>query len=517
MPLFWFSLAGISGIFLSSFFNFSIGFCVSGCFVFLIVGFCEYRFFLSSRNGLLSQPMFRIPLAFLFIGFFIGCFSYQNSLPIARPNNVLGYVDTKDPVVLTGIVQSYPNKTSNYTSAVIKSESINTNGENINITGDLSLLLPAGFNIRFGDRVKLIGVMDKTYRDNTEIMDSGSAIQQIFVKMAFPKVTILSYGNGNRIIELIYNLRERALTIIYDLIPFPESAVLSGILLGIEGGIPEFLWDSYRSSGTVHIIAISGFNITIIMLLAFQSFNKLFGWKWTLPLTIGVVLFYTVLVGADPPVVRAAIMGIVALIAHYIGRRSIGIYSLVLTAFIMLLGNPFLLWSISFQLSFLATLALLTIVDPLDNWISHHLEKYFSVEKASVLMPVITIVSTTFSATLVILPILINLNPNISLINLLANFLIAPLQPMIMIFGGLAVFLGFLIPPNFNFLRFLVWPLIAFCDRIAIRLSMSSGAVILLPKFAFWVSLFLSIIMVLYFSFRSLNSLFHPKFDINEP
>jgi competence protein ComEC len=382
------------------------------------------------------------------------------------------------------------------------------------VNGDVSLLLPAGFDIRYGDRLKLIGELSKTFENESLITKSSLAQKKVFTQMAFPDVEVLSYGNGNRIMTFIYRLRERAHTIIFNLMPFPESAILSGILLGIESEIPEYLWDSYQASGTIHIIAISGFNITIIALLSFRVFQRLLGWKWALPSTISVILFYTMLVGADPPVVRAAIMGIIALTARQIGRRTVGIHTLVLAALVMLTGNPFLLWSISFQLSFLATLALLTIVDPIDGWIKNYFEKRISVLTTQIIMPVVSIIITTFSATFVIFPILFKMSPEFSTISLVANFLIAPFQPIIMIVGGLAVFFGFIIPPSQNILGMIVWPLIAFCDQIAIRLSISNTAVIPLPKFTFWISLITSIVILTYFSYRSVFSLSHPKIDL---
>ena len=281
--------------------------------------------------------------------------------------------------------------------------------------------------------------------------------------------------------------------------------------MGIESGIPDYLWNAYQASGTIHIIAISGFNITVIAVFISRSFRRLLGWKGSLAATVCVILFYTLLVGADLPVVRAAIMGIIALPAYQIGRRKIGIHNLTLAGFGMLMVNPFLLWDISFQLSFMATLALLTLVDPIDNWIRRKLEGKLPIQSINKIMPVVAIFTTTFSASMVIFPVLFRINAELSLTSLFANFLIAPLQPLIMALGGLAVVFGLVIPPIGNFLGIFAWPFVAFCDHIAIRLSMSDAAIIPLPEYVFWISLLLTIIVLIYFSYFQIFSFTEPQ------
>ena len=80
-----------------------------------------------------------------------------------------------------------------------------------------------------------------------------------------------------------------------------------------------------------------------------------------------------------------------------------------------------------------------------------------------------------------------------------------------MALGGLAVVFGLVIPPIGDFFGIFAWPFVAFCDQIAIRLSMSDVAVIPLPEYVFWVSLLLTIIVLIYASYRQVFSLSVPK------
>jgi len=516
MPLFWLCLAIIIGIFTASFFLLPFYIWASAALICLVLGLFEYFHFRNRNHPLLSHPIFRIPFALILCAFFIGGMRFQSALPVFSPDKLLWYISDQ-PVLITGVVKSDPYRANNLTSAVIKSESIEISGEEVKVKGDMSVLLPAGFNIRYGDRLTLMGSLKQTFNTDSLPITSRSAQQKMFTGMAFPYIQTISYGNGSKMMDFLYRLRERAHETIYNLMPFPESSVLSGILLGIESSIPDYLWDAYRTSGTVHIIAISGFNITVIAQFISHSFRRLFGLKGSLAATVCAILFYTLLVGADLPVVRAAIMAIIAYPAYQIGRRIIGIHNLTLAGAVMLLINPFLLWNISFQLSFLATLALLTLVDPIDNLIRRILEKKIPAHSMDKFMPVVTLFTTTFSASLVVFPVLFRLNAELSLISLFANFLIAPLQPLIMAAGGLAVLFGLVIPPIGRLLGMFAWPFVAFCDQVAIRLSMSDAAVISLPEYVFWIGLLLTIGVLIYFSYHQIFSFSTPKIIEQEP
>ena len=442
--------------------------------------------------------------------FFLGGARFEGTIPIPSKENLLGYI-SNNPISLTGVIKSDPFRANNITSAIIKAETIESVGNEVEIRGDLSLILPAGFNIQYGDRLNLTGPLKQTFKAGTLPITSRLARRKSFVKMSFPRIKTLSYGNGNKIMGFIYHLRERAHATIYNLMPFPESSILSGILLGIESGIPEYLWNAYRASGTIHIIAISGFNISVITVFISRFFRQLLGWRGSLAATVCAVILYTLLVGADQPVIRAAIMGLITLPAHHFGRRTIGIHNLTLAGFCMLMANPFLLWDISFQLSFLATLAIITLVDPIDNWIKQKLDRITSDDSIEKIMPVASIFTTTFSASVVIFPILFRMNTEVSMISLFANFLIAPLQPFIMVIGSLAVLFGLVFQPIGNFLGAITWPFVAFCNQVAIRLSMSDTAVVGLPDYVFWISLLLSITILIYSSYSQLLLFSEPQ------
>src|SRR4030095_12964776 len=114
--------------------------------------------------------------------------------------------------------------------------------------------------------------------------------------------------------------------------PDPESSLMAGILLGVDTGLTRELQDAFKNTGTAHIIAISGFNISIIAGIFFVFFSRIFGDRRGTVFAILGIALYTFIVGADAAVVRAALMGSLALFARQVGRRQMALNTLLAVA-----------------------------------------------------------------------------------------------------------------------------------------------------------------------------------------
>jgi competence protein ComEC len=188
---------------------------------------------------------------------------------------------------------------------------------------------------------------------------------------------------------------------------------------------------------------ICGFNITILAGLFFKIFNHFLGrWRGALAAGIGIAL-YTLLVGANPSVVRAAIMGGLALFARQVGRRQDGLAGLAFTAAIMALIDPYVLWDVGFQLSFAATLGLVLYGTPSQAALASMAGRVLPPAEAQRLASLVgEYFLFTLAAQLTALPVTIAHFQRLSLSALIANPLILPVQPAVMVLGGLAVVLG---------------------------------------------------------------------------
>ncbi len=173
---------------------------------------------------------------------------------------------------------------------------------------------------------------------------------------------------------------------------------------------------------------------------------------------VGISL-YTVLVGAEASVVRAALMGGIYLVTNrWLGRPNFAFASLFLAGLVMTVIRPFTLWDVGFQLSFAATLSLMLYADPLTQWTRRGLQRWLERDWVEKVMGVLSeAVILTIAAQILTLPLMIGYFGQLSIISLLANALILPVQPAVMIWGGLATLVGLVLPAVGQLLAWIAW------------------------------------------------------------
>jgi competence protein ComEC len=212
-------------------------------------------------------------------------------------------------------------------------------------------------------------------------------------------------------------------------LPEPQASLLLGMLLGARERLPGGFYEALLATGTLHVVVVSGFNITIIInalgkVLAFLPLKPRF------LVILGVVVVFVALVGFEAPVVRAAIMGATALLATVLGRQKDALRALVLAAIVMLLLRPSWASSVSFQLSFLASLGLI-IIYPLLN-------KKLPGKN----LPLREDLLTTLSAQFLVWPLIAYHFGRVSLISPLANLLVLWTVPPVTILGAFLALLA---------------------------------------------------------------------------
>lgn len=180
-------------------------------------------------------------------------------------------------------------------------------------------LIPA---FAYGDRLRFSGRPqtpaeneDFSYRDQLARQRIYSIVQQ-------PKLELLPGRAGSPLKQALFDLKAKAQSVVTRLLPNPEASLLSGILLGNEANIPNTLSDAFADTGTAHIVAISGFNISIIINLLYSGLKRHIGRRRAASLALGFVALYTILVGADATVLRAAVMGSLLVAGRLLGRRA---------------------------------------------------------------------------------------------------------------------------------------------------------------------------------------------------
>lgn len=394
-------------------------------------------------------------------------------------------------VQLTGWIAAMPEPGSSPTALHIQAQELvlpaegSTPAETIRVRGGVLVRLPAQ-GLQYGDRLTLRGLLaeppalgDFSYREALARQGVGSLLLEPaeVTRLAGPQP-------GTGLLAAVYRLRLRAYALINQLFPQPEAALLNGILLGLDRDLPGPLAEAFKVTGTAHIIAISGFNISLLSGLFYALFRRLFP-RWGAML--GAVLAttaYTLLVGAEPPVARAAVMGALVLFGREIGRPSAGLNSLGFAAALMCLPNPDLPWDPSFQLSFGATLGLILYAGPLQRGFARLAARWFGEPAARrIAGPVGEYLLVTLAAQLTTFPLMAAHFGRLSLITLLANPLVLPPQPLVMILGGLAVIAGLVWQPLGQGLAYLAWPGTVYTVRLVSWLGSLPGAGVEIREF----------------------------------
>lgn len=237
----------------------------------------------------------------------------------------------------------------------------------------------------------------------------------------------------------------------------PQASLLNGILYGVKSSMPMEFYQALVATGVLHIIALSGMNISILMNLVSQI-NFGMSRIASSILSVCLIVVFVLLVGPSPSLNRAVIMGFISILAAIIGRQEIGVLSLFITALIMLLFDISLIKNISFQLSFLATLGIILANKRIKRQKNKGLKSQaiYLIKQNFIL---------TFSAQLFTLPILLYNFRQISFIAPLTNLLIEwAIQPL-MVIGLITSVIGWIYLPlaypfawvAWIFLTYIIW------------------------------------------------------------
>lgn len=216
-------------------------------------------------------------------------------------------------------------------------------------------------------------------------------------------------------------------------LPEPHASLSAGILLGVKANMPYDFYQALINTGTVHIIAASGYNTSIAARVVMVPLLKLL--PKTLAILIGVVaiMIYVILAGSSAAVVRSGIMSSLTLMAYYFGRKAQAKRLLWVTAIVMLLVQPLMLVDVGFQLSVAATAGLLY----LEPWVKKVGD---GLVRINILRGFLSeYLWPTIAASLTTAPIILITFGRLSLISPVVNMLVLPLTPLIMFLSAVAI------------------------------------------------------------------------------
>jgi competence protein ComEC len=253
---------------------------------------------------------------------------------------------------------------------------------------------------------------------------AGAGVAALFAHALFPIALVPASA-------IAFDLPRAALARPLELlIPAPESALLIGIVLGDRTGVPIDLSRAFAASGTTHLLAISGFNMTLVATAIALVLRGRVGPVARALSSVFAIVAYSLLVGLSPSVLRAALMAAVASCGIVSGRRAATANALCVAVTAMLVADPAAVDDLGLQLSALATAGLVLWQAPLS-------------ERLAVLpSPLRDGLATTIAATAPTLPVIAGAFGRLSLISPLANLVCVPSFPLLMLAGAATSIIG---------------------------------------------------------------------------
>ncbi len=371
---------------------------------------------------------------------------------------------------------------------------VNAGGQKILVS------LPHFPAVKYGDTVKFTGKVEKP--GIIEGFDYGKYLKKdlVFGVVNTPKDTI-SYTEKltlfQKFYSSLYSISDKFENSLNRTLPEPHASLAAGLILGLKRNIPDAFKDQLSITGLTHIIALSGYNVTIIvavladLLLGYVNRRKVFF------IGTGFILCFVIMTGASSSVVRAAIFSFLVMLGKIIGRRADFTNIMILAALVMVLFNPFVLASdVGFQLSFLAFAGLI--------FLSPILGKMVETSRAAKLpdwfrVPLVE----TLSAQIAVFPLILTIFGRVSIIGPFANVAVLWIVSWSMGFSFLAGLLGMIYYPLGKLATFIAWPTLEYIIKAVEFFARIPGASIAAGKGIWPVEILLYILMITIIIFLS--------------
>ena len=345
------------------------------------------------------------------------------------------------------VFESQVGQKAFFSGEIVDEPSIKENSQQLTVEiadgeDKTQVLLSTGFGeeYKYGDKINFSGTLKKPENfitDQGKEFDYVNYLRKdgILYVMSYPKIEIVSRGNGNFLKSWLFSAKEKFLEKMNFAIAAPESLLMGGLILGEKSSFSQALRQSFVNTGTIHIVALSGYNVTIVAEWIMKLFKEVSLVPKNFSIGVGIltVILFIIMTGGSSTAVRAGIMATLALVARATGRNYDVARALILAGVGMILLNPFLLvYDVSFQLSFIATVAVI--------FLAPRIEKYFMwVPEFFQLRDIVTVTSAAY---IFVLPFILYKMGNLSIVALPANILILPFIPFTMMLGFITGFVG---------------------------------------------------------------------------
>jgi len=483
--------------------------------------FCLLTFLFLTFSIIFIKQSTKFSILLLGAVFFLGATLLRNSQILSNCHIAKLIPYKSDSVYLIGVIDNDPAYRGKKVSFIIKVEELKINENWIKTSGEVLVkvfsaeggsALPGKKNdFTYGDRLFLSGNLYRPFSFSKGEFNYRNYLkhQGIYLILSLKKGSIvkqLGKNISNPIKFFAFQMRHKMKgVIVKNLSPF-STGILNAIILGERQNLPAYVRDILVKAGTVHIIAISGLHLGIVAFIILLTLKII-----KIPrrpryiLTILLLIFYCLLTGANAPVVRSTVMAMTLLFSYFL-KREVNIYnSLSLAALIILAANPWQLFEISFQLSFLSVFFIV--------WLAPKIKSLFpeKLNKIPWIGFLISVFSVSFAAWLGLLPLIAYYFRVLSPITIIANMIIVPYMTIIVASGFTLALIGMLFSPLAPILGASCELFIIILFKINSLLIAIPGAYFELPRISFIYVLLYYALFILFFNFfNNLAANHHP-------
>lgn len=398
------------------------------------------------------------------IGLVLGSVSLWLQPPITSPALTQQLGTT---VTLTGVVDSAPESTATGQRVYLKTDTVR-----------VLIFADRYTSLAYGDTLSVTGMLTEPETFVTELgrpFDYAAYLttKRVGYLLRYPHLTVDDHAPWYHPVVALLRLKHWMVVSLAGTLPMPEAGLAAGLLLGVTVSLGEALEQAFRDSGIIHIVVLSGYNMMLVVTFFMYVLAFVLPYRARLLVGLSGVWVFALVVGFSATVTRAAIMASILLLVRFGGFTHHALRALVLAGVVMVLINPaVLLYDIGFQLSFLATAALLLVapwVTTLVSWWPTWLGREFLV--------------ATVATQLVVTPLLLYHMGAVSVVAVLVNILILPVVPLAMLGSAAVIGVSALLPvaavvpawPTY----WLLWYIIA----LATTFAAVPGATVTVPAF----------------------------------
>lgn len=352
----------------------------------------------------------------------------------------------------------------------------------------------------YGDVIQVRCALTRPQPFNDFAYDRYLARYGVYVICENAQLRLLHSTQGNIVYYYLYRWRDAILAQVRKLWPEPVAGIISGILLGFQDDLFADVNAAFRTTGTVHILVVSGMHVVIIANIISTTLQRWCSRKQVFIITGLSLAMFAIITGLAASVIRAGLMGLLPLLAQLFGRKRVEHYGLAFVAAGIVAYNPYiLLHDVGFQLSFLATIGIIyfqSFAQRCCRWVP----SWFQLRET---------LSTTLAAMITTTPLIVQIFGTFSLVAPLANIVVVPVSNVIL-FGSAGILLVNIVWSGLaQYAAFVLWKIISWLlvyVRYLADWPQASVANIIFPAYVFQVS-FLSISAIIAWSIRKKSAI----------